>query len=241
MEKPRDKLHRNRSEYWALCAFCSKRLTLISGYVVPCSINPQQLLTEARQDGPQFLGRLLQFYYNYLRLLASAQIGDKLQARVSPSDVVQETFLDAHRNFCRFRGQTEREFLAWLRRILTNNLARLVEQHVHAEKRDVRREVSIDQFGAVVEQSTARLNQMLADQAQSPSAIVAGRESAVILADKLAEMPPDYREVIVLRHVQALSFKEVADRIGRSPGAARMLWLRAIAHLRQQLVLEGLI
>lgn len=207
----------------------------------PCSPDPQQLLTQARQDEPRFLGRLLQFYYNYLRLLASAQIGEKLQARVSPSDVVQETFLDAHRNFGKFRGQTEREFLAWLRRILTNNLARLVEQHVLAEKRDVRREVSIDQFGVVIEQSTARLDQMLADQGQSPSAVVAGREYAVILADKLAEMPEDYREVIVLRHVHALSFTEVAKRMERSSGAARMLWLRAIAHLRQQLVAEGLI
>lgn len=207
----------------------------------PRSPDPQQLLTQARQDGPRCLGRLLQFYYNYLRLLASAQIGNKLQARVSPSDVVQETFLDAHRNFGRFRGHTEREFLAWLRRILTNNLARLVERHVLAEKRDVRREVSIDQFGVVIEQSTARLEQMLADRAQSPSAVVAGREYAVILADKLAEMPADYREVIVLRHVHALSFTEVAERLERSSGAARMLWLRAIAHLRQQLVTEGLI
>lgn len=207
----------------------------------PCSPDPQQLLTQARQDESRFLGRLLQFYYNYLRLLASAQIGEKLQARVSPSDVVQETFLDAHRNFGKFRGHTEREFLAWLRRILTNNLARLVEQHVLTEKRDVRREVSIDQFGVVIEQSTARLDQMLADQGQTPSAVVAGREYAVILADKLAEMPEDYREVIVLRHVQALSFMEVAKRMERSSGAARMLWLRAIAHLRQQLVAEGLI
>lgn len=206
----------------------------------PPPSDPQQLLTKARRDAPACLGRLLQFYYNYLRLLASTQIDAKLQARFSPSDVVQETFLEAHRDFGQFRGQTEAEFLAWLRRILANNLARLVERHVLAEKRDVRREVSLNRFGAAIDQSTTRLDQMLADRAESPSADVVRREYAVILADQLAAMPPDYREVIVLRHLQGLSFKEVAKRMDRTPGAVRMLWLRAIAHLRQQLVAEGL-
>jgi RNA polymerase sigma-70 factor (ECF subfamily) len=206
----------------------------------PSPSDPQQLLTKARRDAPACLGRLLQFYYNYLRLLASTQIDAKLQARFSPSDVVQETFLEAHRDFGQFRGQTEAEFLAWLRRILANNLARLVERHVLAEKRDVRREVSLNRFGAAIEQSTTRLDQMLADRTESPSADAVRREHAVILADQLAAMAPDYREVIVLRHLEGLPFKEVAERMDRTPGAVRMLWLRAIAYLREQLVAEGL-
>ena len=197
--------------------------------------DPQQLLAEARTAPEAVLGELLQLYGNYLRLLASAQLDAKLRARVSPSDVVQETFLEAHRDFPQFRGQSEREFLAWLRKILANNLARLVERHILAEKRAVHREVSLEGMGAAIERSTARLDAVLADGAASPSTSASRREYAVILADQLAEMRPEYRDIIVLRHLEGLAFKEIAERTDRSEGAARMLWLRAINRLRQQL------
>jgi RNA polymerase sigma-70 factor (ECF subfamily) len=97
---------------------------------------------------------LLELYANYLRVLAASNIGRRLRARVSPSDVVQETFFEAHRDFAKFNGHTEREFMAWLRRILVNNLARLVERHLQADKRDVRREVSLQAVRKSVERST---------------------------------------------------------------------------------------
>ena len=96
-----------------------------------------RLLDAAREGKEECLGRLLQLYCNYLKLMAMAQLDQKLRARMSPSDVVQETLFEAHRDFAQFRGSSEAEFLAWLRRILVNNLARVVERHVLAEKRDV--------------------------------------------------------------------------------------------------------
>ena len=197
--------------------------------------DPQDLLTQARTAPDAVLGQLLQLYGNYLRLLASAQLDAKLRARVSPSDIVQETFLEAHRDFPQFRGTSEREFLAWLRQILAHNLARVVERHVLTEKRAVHREISLERVGAHLERSTARLDAVLVDHAASPSACASHREYVVILADQLAEMRPDYREVIVLRHLEGLPFKEIGERTDRSAGAARMLWLRAINQLRQQL------
>ncbi|MHB8897549.1 MAG: sigma-70 family RNA polymerase sigma factor [Thermoguttaceae bacterium] len=201
--------------------------------------DPQQLLQQARIDPEGVLGQLLQLYGNYLRVLASAQIDTKLQARISPSDIVQETFLEAHRDFLRFRGDSEREFLCWLRRILANNLAQAVEQHVLTEKRAVRREISLEKIGAAVERSTVGLDVVLMDHASSPSTCASRREYAVILADQLAEMRPDYREIIVMRHLEGLPFKEIAVRTGRTAGAARMLWLRAIHQLRHQLDAVG--
>ena len=61
-----------------------------------------------------------------------------------------------------------------------------------------------------------------------------------VLADQLAQLPADYRDVLVLRHLEGLSFGEVAERMGRSPGAVRMLWLRAIDQLRERLDARGL-
>src|SRR5437879_3040902 len=107
------------------------------------SQNPAELLAKARQGNGESLGALLQFYRNYLYLLARTQIDLHLQARANPSDLVQETFLQACSHFHQFRGSTEKELLAWLRRILVHNLARLVEKQILAQKRNVRREVIV--------------------------------------------------------------------------------------------------
>src|SRR5207237_7791368 len=103
------------------------------------SRDPTELLAKARQGNGESLGALLELYRNYLYLLARTQIDLHLQARANASDVVQETFLQACSHFQQFRGQSEGEFLAWLRRILVHNLVRLVEKQLKAQKRDVRR------------------------------------------------------------------------------------------------------
>jgi RNA polymerase sigma-70 factor, ECF subfamily len=203
--------------------------------------NPEHLLAAARRGAAQPLGQLLELYRNYLNLLAAAEIDKKVRARCSPSDVVQETFLEAHRDFAGFEGRTEAEFLAWLRRILVNNLLRVYERHVRAKRRCVYREVSMAELGAALEKSTARLGAVFADERRSPSSEAGRHESAVALADHLAALPPDHREVLVLRHLKGLPFREVADRMGRSEGAVRMLWLRAIAGLRERLSAGGLV
>lgn len=177
-------------------------------------------------------------YSNYLKLLVTAQLDDRLRGRVSPSDIVQESFFEAHRDFGQFRGHTPGEFVVWLRRIVVNNILRIVEQHVHAEKRDVRREISMEEIGRRLEQSTVRLETLLAVEGESPSRCAVQREDEVRLADTLAQLPGDYREVIILRHIEGLPFEQVGKRMERSAGAVRMLWLRALRMLREQLGTE---
>lgn len=200
-----------------------------------------RLLSAAKNGEAESLGQLLEMYLNYLKLLARTQLDQKLQGRTSPSDVVQETLLEAHRDFPQFRGNHPEEFLGWLRRILINNLARVVQRHVLAEKRDVRREISIDDVGADVERSTARLVAVLADAGNSPSSDAQKHEAGLVLADELAELNADYRDVIVLRHLEGLSFADVAGKMGRTSGAVRMLWMRAIAQLRVRLESRGVL
>ena len=97
------------------------------------------LLKNARNGADECLGPLLQLYRNYLRLLADSQLDRKLRARVGPSDIVQETLLAAHRDFTQFCGTSESEFLAWLRQILSRNMAHATRDFTR-DKRDVRRE-----------------------------------------------------------------------------------------------------
>lgn len=189
-----------------------------------------ELLDDARRGSEASLGRLMQLHASYLKLVVASQLDDRLRSRVSSSDVVQETFYEAHRDFPAFRGATPEEFLGWLRRILLNNLLRAIEQHVKAAKRDVRREVSIDR--AEGEQRSLGIAAILPHEGDSPSAPLHRRESAQTLARMLADLPDDYREVVRLRHEEGLDFAAIGARMGRSSGAVRMLWLRSIKLLR---------
>ena len=200
----------------------------------------ESLLLSAKNGNTEQLGQLLELYINYLKILASTQLDNKLRNRISPSDIVQETLLEAHRDFPQFRGKSEPELLAWLRRILVHNIGHVVERHILAEKRNVRREVSLDYVHQSLERSSVHLRQ-IADRGSSPSSAAQQTEHTRMLADHLAELPEDYRQVIVLRNLEGLPFKEVAESMGRSSGAVRMLWLRAIDGLRDRFRQSGML
>lgn len=189
-----------------------------------------ELLDDARRGSETSLGRLMQLHANYLKLVVTSQLDDRLRTRVSSSDVVQETFYEAHRDFPAFRGATPEEFLGWLRRILMNNLLRAVEQHVKAAKRDIRREVSIDRVAGGPDRSAHGF--ALPHLGDSPSEPIHRQENAQTLSKMLAELPDDYREVLRLRHQEGLDFAAIAERMDRTSGAVRMLWLRGIKRLR---------
>lgn len=197
------------------------------------SLTPSALIVLARQGEVSSLGRLFQLYHNYLRLLADSQLDRKVRGRVSPSDVVQEALLQAHRDFSKFRGVSEREFLGWLRQILLHTLYRTFEQHVKSAKRDVRCEISLEQVSRSVEQSSLRLGSILADGKLRPSQIADRAERSVELANVLAKLSSDYRDVLVLRHFHSKTFEQIGQEMNRTTGAARVLWLRAIRKLRE--------
>jgi RNA polymerase sigma-70 factor (ECF subfamily) len=194
---------------------------------------PEALLQSARAGDGSAVGRLLELYRNYLALLARLQIGRRLRGKVDDFDLVQETFLKAHRDFAEFRGETESEFVAWLRRILAWTLANHVRHYLGTRRRDVRLER--DLAGELDQSSQALGGELVAAPHSSPSERAARREQAVLLADALARLPADYREVIVLRHLEGLSFPEAAGRMGRSTEAVKKLWARAVAQLRRTL------
>lgn len=191
-----------------------------------------QLIDAARAGETEQLGKLLQSYFHYLTVLANTQLDQRLRKRLNPSDLVQETLLAAHRDFQAFRGQSPQELVGWLRKILINVLHGAIARHVKAGKRDIRREVSIDQVEQSVDRSAARLATILPSEIESPSSPVHAEERATELANQLARLPEDYRDVIVLRNLQGLTFDEIATQMGRSSGAVRMLWLRSIDRVK---------
>ena len=188
----------------------------------------RDLLTRARAGDPEPLGELLQWYSNYLSVLANTQLDRRLRRRVNPSDIVQEAMLAAHRDFPGFRGTSQGELLCWLRQILIHTLHASFSRHVKAEKRDIRKEISIDAISARLENSASRLPFVLARDTESPSAPLQAEENLVRLGEQLDQLKPHYRDIIVFRIIDGLSFDEIATRMGKSSGAVRMLWLRAL-------------
>jgi RNA polymerase sigma-70 factor (ECF subfamily) len=158
-------------------------------------------------------------------------VGERLRAKFDPSDVVQQTLLEATRDLPQFRGTTRAELMAWLRQVLARVLGHEVRRFAGTGKRDVAREVSLE---ARLAESSRRLGEVLAASATSPSARLGRDEMTLRLAGALERLPEDYRAVLVLRHLEGLPHDEVARRLGRSPGAARMLWTRALARLRRE-------
>jgi RNA polymerase sigma-70 factor (ECF subfamily) len=188
-----------------------------------------RLIEEARRQAPGALDRLLESYRNYLRLLARTGIDASLQGKADPSDLVQETLLKAHQRFDQFAGRSEAELVGWLRQILARNLADLSRRFRTAGARAVRREQSLDDLDG---SASRALLQLVSPNGHSPSQSAQRRELSLVLADALAELTPDYREVLVLRTLEGRDWDEVAAAMGRTPGAVRLLWARALKKLR---------
>jgi RNA polymerase sigma-70 factor, ECF subfamily len=200
---------------------------------VDAECEPEVLLIQARQGDERSLGSLLEYYRHYLLLLARVQIGRRLQGKVDVEDVLQEVSLQAHRCFSKFRGVSRGEFEAWLRRILGSILANLVRRYHGTQRRNPRLEVDL---AADLDRSSRAVDCNLVASQSSPSQIVSRQEQCVLLANALAGLPSDYREVIILRQLEELSFPEVSERMGRSLDSVKNLWARALARLRRELV-----
>jgi RNA polymerase sigma-70 factor (ECF subfamily) len=197
----------------------------------PPDATPELLLDQARAGDDAALGRLLELYRNYLRLMARTLISQPLRVRFDASDLVQETFLKAQHEFPGFLGSTEPELVAWLRQILVRNLTDQIKWH-RAGKRDYRREEPVE---VMLDRSSLTVQKALAVPISSPSAQVSRREQAVLLADALAKLPADYREVFILRNLEHIPFDQIAARMNRSPGAVRKLWARTMLSLKRLL------
>ena len=182
----------------------------------------------AMSDADEGMPRPLEQYRDYLRLLARVHLDPRLRGALDPSDVVQQTLLKAHENFAGFRGRTDAELRGWLRAILAQQLALI------ARKRG-RRPGRVHSLEASLEQSSARLESLLASEEASPSADAMHAERLVELATALAALPVDQRTALELRYLQGLPVSAVAERMARTTVSVTGLLYRGTRTLRQRM------
>ncbi len=187
------------------------------------------LLKAALSGSTEAVGNVLETCRSYSVLIAQEELDRDLRAKIGASDLVQETFVAAQRNFARFEGRTPEDLLAWLRGILLNNLQDARRQY-KADKRHVAREVPLEGMKSAGRQVRER-----AAKLASPNRQAAASEEAERMSLALSSLSPDHQQVIQLRNWKMLGFEEIGRQMDRSAGAAQALWVRALEQLAKAL------
>lgn len=188
-----------------------------------------RMLAAARAGDREALGAALQHCRDYLLAVAERQVNPALRGKGGASDVVQQTFLDAQRDFGDFGGASQEELQAWLRRLLLNNAADFAKGFQGTEKRRLDREVGLP------DSLRSSMNGDLPGAAPTPSVDAMAAEEAERIRRIVQSLPEDYRQVVTWRYEEELSFEDIAQRMGRSENAVRKLWFRAIERLEEEL------
>jgi RNA polymerase sigma-70 factor, ECF subfamily len=194
----------------------------------------QQVLALAKAGDDAAKGELLNRFRPYLNVIAQRHLDERLQSRLDYADVVQITFLEATRDFGAFRGESIESLLAWLRNILRNNVSTAHQQHLIAQKRSARKEVTLrvtSESGG----SSLGMQDMVPSESSSPSQRMMRDEASVVLADCLEQLPATQREAIRMRYLEGMSLKEISERIDKSEMAVAGLLKRGLRALRQEM------
>ncbi len=179
------------------------------------------------RDSKEALGQVLESCRRVLLCAAKRQIPSQIQTKRAASDLVQETFLEAQRDFEQFAGYTREQLTTWLFRILQNNCANLVSAYRYRQKREISREVRLDEMSA-----SSRAGEPADDR--DPTQLAIAQEEAQMLTSLLKRLPKEHRTILELRLADRLSFKEIGDRLGCSAEAARKIFDRTLRQVRER-------
>ncbi len=190
-----------------------------------------EALQGAGRDRAQVLAELFEVHRRRLLKMVHLRLDPKLRERVSPSDVVQEAFLEISARVGDYLDDPRMPFFLWLRFLTAQKLVALYRFHAGAQKRDVRRQVPLGR-AAFPDASSVVMAQELAGNLTSPSANAMRMEARLQVEAALDQMNPADREVLVLRHFEELTNLEAAEELGIQESAASKRYLRALRRLR---------
>jgi RNA polymerase sigma-70 factor (ECF subfamily) len=198
-------------------------------------IETPQLVDQAVEGDSRAWERLMIENRARLRRMVAIRLDRRLQGRVDPSDIIQESFIDAAKRLPEYAKNPAMPFFLWLRRLTGQRLLEQHRRHLGAQARDVSREVSIYN-GAFPEATTANLTANLLGEFTSPSQAVIRIEQKQRLQDALDSLEPIDREILVLRHFEQLSNGEASEVLNVDKSAASKRYVRAMERLKDVLV-----
>ena len=192
------------------------------------------LVARLRAGDEHALAALFARYQDPLRRMIDFRLDNRLNGRVSPSDVLQEAYIDAMKRVDHFLEKPEMPFFVWLRLVTAQRLVDVHRQHLGAQRRDAGQEVSIDRREPSAATSTCLARHLAASQS-SPSHAAIREESVARLEAVLESMDAIDREVLALRHFEELSNQQVAEVLGIDKAAASKRYVRALVRLKEAL------
>ena len=185
------------------------------------SIGIINLLQQAKQGHEAALSELLRWSRDLLRREARETLAPKLRVRVDESDLVQKVCMAAFQQFSDFRGESEAEYVQWLRRILQRDIQEVLDRERHAAKRAVDREVP----------PSEPLRKAIGRQT-SPSRRAMRREERVLIQQAIDELPADQRTVMRLKHLENVKLSEIAAQMGVTEDVVTGLLYRGMKQLK---------
>jgi RNA polymerase sigma-70 factor (ECF subfamily) len=196
-------------------------------------LDTDQLLDRASRGDAAARQQLLVRHRQRLRQMIAVRMDRRLAARIDPSDVVQETLAEAVQQLSDYLRHRPLPFYPWLRQLAWDRLAELHRRHIRTQKRSVRKEEPW--APALPDESALELAGRLLARGSSPSARLHRQEVCGRVRAALAQLAEHDREVLVLRHLEQLSTREIAAVLGITEGAVYTRHLRALERLRSLL------
>ncbi len=188
----------------------------------------QHLVTLAKKGDRAALEQLCQVYGERVHWIVRFRMGGEVRLKLDSMDVVQDAFLLALEDLDDFTYRDEGDFLRWLSKIAENRIRDNIKK-LHADKRDIRKEVLLRNLVPTTQGSL--LGALGPVASTTPSLIISKREELSKLERAIDKLRPEYREVIILKKIEELSYKEISNRLGKSTDAVGMLISRAMIAL----------
>ena len=188
----------------------------------------QHLVTLAKDGDESALNQLWKVYGARVHWIMRLRMGRELRSKLDSMDLAQDALVSALEGLGEFTYKNEGDFLRWLATIAENRLRDNLDK-LHADKRDIRKEVRLDDYGPTTAGGFVRTPGPI--DATTPSVIMSRKEELDKLEKAIDQLKPEYREVIVLTKIEGLSYKEISERLGKSNEAIRKLVSRAIVAL----------
>jgi len=196
--------------------------------VCSASGKTQELVILAKEGDESALERLYRLYGERVRWMVRLNMKKSLRTRLESMDIVQEVFIHAFRGLGDFTYTNDGDFVRWLTKSAQNSLRDNIDK-LHAAKRDIRKELHFSSHHSTTSGGFRNVQYNL--DATTPSVIVSKREDLVKLEKAMDSLKPEYKDIIVMSKIEGLSYKEIGNKLGKSPDAVRMLMPSAMAEL----------